>query len=450
MKQDVDSYGGFTYMKARATGWFHLERFGPRDWFVTPEGHAFFPLSLAHLFTCDSRPAIDRFYGGEQQAWMQDWFGRCQELGFNCSLSGATSSCRNRTGFVDIDMAERTFQEANFPYAAGVFLIPHPHELPEGEERMDVFDPSFARRVEALVGEACARYAGDPLVLGYYFGFGPFIRADLWVQHLLSLPAGAPGREALVDALKARYKDDVDEMNRTYHIGLTRIDDLRRHEALAFEPVLQRDFDRPTDPLERRRREDLDCLVRLLAVAAYVPACKAIRRHDPNHLILGPYVKETSFSLDTWQALAPHFDVLAPQHSHRDIDLGILRRQTGRPVILSDEITGPYLKDRSHGVRSFEHKADLYRRSLECHARNPSVSGVCYCGTLWDLDEGPMRSHGHLEGLYDQQGNPRPALVETVSQANASLHAVAIEPAGEDRLAAMYADYFRAWDASRL
>jgi len=61
-----------------------------------------------------------------------------------------------------------------------------------------------------------------------------------------------------------------------------------------------------------------------------------------------------------------------------------------------------------------------------------------------------MRSHGHLEGLYDQQGSPRPALVDIVTQANANLHSAATELAGEDGLAAMYAGYFGVWDASRM
>ena len=70
---ELDKFGGLTELKGRRTGWFHLERIGPRDWFVTPEGHAVFPVSLAHLFTCDSRPTIERFYGGDQGAWMRDW-----------------------------------------------------------------------------------------------------------------------------------------------------------------------------------------------------------------------------------------------------------------------------------------------------------------------------------------------------------------------------------------
>ena len=51
MRHTLDSYGGTTQLKGKSTGWFHLEELDGRRWFITPEGNAFFPVSLSHIYT---------------------------------------------------------------------------------------------------------------------------------------------------------------------------------------------------------------------------------------------------------------------------------------------------------------------------------------------------------------------------------------------------------------
>ncbi|MCK4375446.1 MAG: hypothetical protein KAX19_08960, partial [Candidatus Brocadiae bacterium] len=55
MTDTLDSYGGFKGLRGELTGWFHPEDLGGRTWFVTPEGNAFFPVSLSHPYTGNSR-----------------------------------------------------------------------------------------------------------------------------------------------------------------------------------------------------------------------------------------------------------------------------------------------------------------------------------------------------------------------------------------------------------
>ena len=143
MISNLDVYGGFTALAGTETGWFHLEELEGRTWFITPEGNAFFPLSLAHMFTGYSIPTVQKLYGGDQQAWMEDWFAKVRNLGFNCALSGVTSQCRDPKRYVDIARAEAIFHRETFPFAAGLFLVPHPDELSEGQQRPDIFSSAF-------------------------------------------------------------------------------------------------------------------------------------------------------------------------------------------------------------------------------------------------------------------------------------------------------------------
>ncbi len=386
MTQTLDSYGGFPPLKGTRTGWFHLEDLGGRRWFITPEGSAFFPVSLAHIYTDNSQETVQRLYGGDQATWMEDWFGKTRALGFNCALAGATSQCRNPSGYVDVGRAEAIFRRESFPYAVGLFLIPHPNELPEGQERPDVFAAEYQQWAGDLIADVCSRHADDPLVMGYYHGFGSFMNPRSWIASL--------GR-------------DVSDENEQEH-------------------------------------------VREMAVTLYRSAHDAIRRHDPNHLILGPYVKEQSFDLKTWKALAPFVDTLTPQHVNRNLSFAELTAATGRPLLVSDEATG-HLHDEAHGgphaLTSSEDKGRIYGAVLERHLRDPSVCGVDFCATLYDLNDGPlMDRYGMMEGLYDWDGNPKPGLAEAVAEANKGIYERAAEPYDADSLADLDARFFGVWD----
>ena len=371
MTHTLDAYGGTTQLKGKSTGWFHLEELGGRRWFITPEGNAFFPVSLSHIYTGNSQPTVQKLYNGDKDAWIEKWFDQTQALGFNCALAGATSKCRDHQGYVDVEKVEALFRRESFPYAAGLYLIRHPNELPEGQERPDIFSAAYQAWVEELVANVCSRYANDPLMMGYYYGFGTFIKPEGWIDAIPSLDSEAPQQEN----------------------------------------------------------------IRKMAVHLYRTVHDAIHQHDPNHLILGPYVKEQSFDLKTWKALAPYVDMLSPQHFNRDISFAEQRAATGRSVLVSDEESGHIFQASRQNPRSVtsEHKGRIYSLLLDRHLRDPNVCGVNFCATLYDLDDGPlMDMWGMMEGLYDWDSNPKPGLVGAVREANKGIYERATEPYGTE------------------
>ena len=49
---------------------------------------------------------------------------------------------------VDLPLAEKVFEELNYPYAVGVILMKHPCEFVEGE-MPEIFDPAYKKLIEA-------------------------------------------------------------------------------------------------------------------------------------------------------------------------------------------------------------------------------------------------------------------------------------------------------------
>jgi hypothetical protein len=143
-------------------------------------------------------------------------------------------------------------------------------------------------------------------------------------------------------------------------------------------------------------------------------------------------------------------DTLTPQHVNRNLSFAEQAAATGRPVLVSDEATG-HLHDEAHdgphALNSAEDKGRIYGAVLERHPRDPSVCGVNFCATLYDLNDGPlMDRYGMMEGLYDWDGNPKPGLVEAVAAANEGVYGRATEPYDAGSLADLDAGFFAVWD----
>ena len=46
---ELDRFGGYKPIRSEATGFFRVEKIGPRWWFITPEGHAFVSRGVNHM-----------------------------------------------------------------------------------------------------------------------------------------------------------------------------------------------------------------------------------------------------------------------------------------------------------------------------------------------------------------------------------------------------------------
>jgi len=85
----------------------------------------------------------------------------------------------------------------------------HPWEFVEGETLPDIFEPAYKQLIESRAEAVCPKVKDDPLMMGYYYGFGAFNRSPQCVNNHLSLPPGSAGRDALVDLLAERHGGDA-------------------------------------------------------------------------------------------------------------------------------------------------------------------------------------------------------------------------------------------------
>lgn len=448
-KPSTDAYGGTTTIQAEATGFFRTEKVDGRHWFITPDGNGFFPIALSHLYSGESDLAAKNVYGGGADAWLKDSFAKARAMGFNCALGSATSPERNLNGFVDVEKAEALFREHNFPYTVGVILLKHPWEFVDGETLPDIFDPSYEALIEQRAKAVCPKYKDDPLVMGYYYGFGAFNKADQWVNHHLSLPANAPGRVAVVDVLMEQYDGDVADFNKTYGTELNAIADLKTTEMLTYAPAYERrNFPSVRPSLDPDMLADFEAIIQRMCINLYKIGNTAIRRYDRNHLILGSFIKEWALDAESWRAAAPYVDVMAPQHLNREIDVNAIARSIDKPIIFSDEYFGFHYPKVAMGhaaVRSHDARGDIYRANLMRHYKDPQCIGVTYCACLFDQG-GNTLAKGNQNGFYSLTGEPRTKLIESVVEVNERWIEEASEPADVAGLKELEKSLWAVWD----
>ncbi len=436
-----DQYGGWTGIKGKKTGFFHLEEINGRHWFITPDGNVFYPVALSHMLSGETRQAAQTLFGDDKEAWVRDSVTKARELGFNCALGGASSPERNLNGFVDLPLAEKVFEEEKFPYAVGVILLKHPWEFVEGETLPDIFAPSYRQLIEDRAKAAVPPVKDNPLVIGYYYGFGAFNHSQDWVNHHMSLPANSHGRSVITDLLDRRYKGNVKKFNEVYGMSLKKISDLKTTAELVYE----KNFGNANYPaigakLDPRKVEDFNAILSHMCIYLYKMAHAAIRRYDNNHLILGSFIKEWALTGESWKAAAPYLSLIAPQHWNESISNNDLSDAAGLPMIISDEDVGfhyPHGRGNLYkGLVSHEARGKVYEATLMRHFKDPQTVGATFCMCLYD-QELAVVDKDQETGIYTIDGKPRPDLMSLIRGINTQVYEQAAHPTDRRGLAAL-------------
>ena len=402
------------------------------------------------MLSGESYTAATTLFGDDKEAWIRDSLGKARAMGFNCALGGATSPERNLNGFVDLEIAETVFQEEQFPYAAGVILLKHLWEFVEGETLPDIFDPAYEQLIESRAKAVCPKVKDDPLMMGYYYGFGAFNHSEQWVNHHFALPPGSAGRNALVDLLAERYAGDTRGFNAVYGTSVKRIEDLKDTQVLVFATEFERaNYPSVGKSLDPVQMEDYEAILSHMAVTLYNIAHTAVRRWDTNHLILGSFIKEWALTGESWKEAAPYVDLIAPQHVNRDISINALADAAGLPMIVSDEDTGFHYPGNKgilyRGLVSHDVRSEIYSANLMRHYRDPQVAGVTYCVCLYGQDGESLKKNKQA-GHFDMAGNSRQNLIDMVTQINHEVYTHTRHPGTREEIRELDRTLFEMWD----
>ncbi|MBN1410318.1 MAG: hypothetical protein JW969_05700 [Spirochaetales bacterium] len=290
----------------KKTGFFHTEKAGGTWWLVDPAGRKFFIVGTDHVnyyvHWCEKlgyapyHRNVEKKYGDEK-TWAESAVKRLKEWGFNSLGVGSSESVRQR-GLPWMENLTLGMLFTGFDYIT-------PRTTWTGFP--DVFSPKFAAFCDKMAAKICGPLKDDPWLIGYFIdnelewhpwtAGGPF--ADTF-----KLERDRPAKQALVNYLKERF-GVIGEYNRAFDPDSGGFDALLEQRK-APKPVTDEGF------------KSIEGYIRLIAGRYFKVTTEAIRKHDPNHLILG--CRFAGQAPDIWDIAGKYSDIVSV-NCYRTLDL---------------------------------------------------------------------------------------------------------------------------------
>ncbi len=336
---------------ANDRSFFTVARRGVNWWFITPEGEPFFSIGMNHIDSTALRYAENvhiwhERYGNDQKRWLEERVAvDLKDWGFN--TIGWSQEVVTRGEIIHRHSRRLTYEEyqwLDMPYAR---LLPFAevHQWECETRYPDVFSSDFEEWCDYVARDDCTRMADDPKLIGYFYTDCP-----TWVH-----PSQDP-----------------------------------EFKGPWFDP----------DRLETEagRKELFD-----MATQYYKVTHDAIRRYDPNHLILGDrYEAKRPVPEQVLNAAKPYIDVLSFQYFSdaesicRDFERW--HEHTGLPVLLADAC-------------AFKRQPEQYRITMRALRESPCCVGWHYCGAY-------VKNQTRKAGFRDEHDEPDEALVSVARETN--------------------------------
>ena len=414
---------------ADTTGFWHVERIDGRDWAVAPDGR---PTVLAGVdwvwpagFHCEALgySPYGRFVETNypsREAWADETAERLHDWGFNFLGSGCDDALLAPRGFAHTAMLNVGYRLAHDEDKEKAIS---PGLNRPGTAFPNVFHPDFEAAWDRAAANAAAKYRDDPNLLGYY------------LDNELSWGGVSRNRdEGMFDAVAAMPEE---------HSARKALD------AFLAERAKVRDSDNGANPLVTRHSslvsEDKVAFLALVAERYFSVAANAIRRHDPNHMVLGCRFAGMGAHEAVLKAAARHCDIVTfNNYPWADLDRGIvLDRKDGRPIVdvyrdFHDKVGAPLLitewsfsaldagRPCSDGAgQRFRTQAERVE-AAELFART-LLSQPFMVGHAWFMwvDQPALGFNKYFHedcnyGLISEEGKPYAALTEMFARLHAS------------------------------
>jgi hypothetical protein len=374
---DFCKYGGFQSAKAKATGFFRVEKLDGRWWFVDPDGHLFWSTGSDSIGASASTPTQGReqlfaamppaggrgasFYAWNlQRRFGSDWAGkwvdltarRMQAWGFNTvgNWSDVRLGNAHRVPYV---VTTRGWGIENGPMGVA-----------------DVYAANYTETVDRAAAQQCDARKDDPYLLGYFVGNEP-----PW-----------PGREPVAaDAILAG-------------------------PATATQAALKK-FLADGDTPDRRREFLIGAYQKLVETVS-----AAIRRHDPNHLNLGLRFG-SSAPIEVVKA-SRIFDVYSLNSyayavNQREVDK--VKDAIDRPILIGEFHFGTPGRGMTPGLKqtsSQEERGVAYRFYVEHAAADSAIVGTHWFEWIDEPSTGRFDGENYNIGLVDVTDQPYRELID--------------------------------------
>jgi hypothetical protein len=344
---------------AAPTGFFRLTQAAGRTWLADPQGRLFFSVGLNHI-----DPSPLRF--AERGRLWQERYRNSNEIWLKTKVRPDLVKWGfNSVGWVQ-EMASNGItdhkQSRNFIFEEYQWLgLPYCHMLPfadfhhwNAQTRLpDFFSTEWADWCDYVAREDCARMRDDPKLIGYFL-----VDCPVWVH---THP-------------HSRWRGPI--------------------------------FDFKRLDTEDGRRE-----LHRLATRYYQTTHDAIRRYDPNHLILGDrYEGRGRMAAEVLHAAKPFVDVLCFQYfgepARTRADLERWSTEIGKPVLLADAGIG-----RKPGDGTAHHDPAEYEALMTGMRELPTCIGFHLCG-------GYLRNRIRKKGLLLEDETPDRQALDGITRIN--------------------------------
>jgi len=417
----LDKYGGTPSLRFKATGFFRLEK-AKRWWLVTPEGNAFLSLGMNHVHPGWINQAYNAEYWRKQ--FGAETFG---DAAFRAGLQAFVSNNLKDYGFNTLGIHnswDSLHPELRVPWIKGIpFVNTHHYKVSTEKDFLDVFSPNFQKHCDTLAKTEAAPLKEDAFLLGYAMTDCPILTEldaaarpthvygskrealPTWPRVLRNLPAEAPGKQAYVVTMREQYNKYIGGFNKTYGTTFARWQDLEK--ASNWRPHF--------DSRNGKELQDNNAFLQKVVDRYYSVMIAAVKRHDPNHLILGDKLNSNTDAAEAMAHITSKYTdlVFYQQYGRWQEQRNVLKRlseASGKPLFNGDGgFNTPHENmPNPHGPHAMdqEHRADeaiLFAKNA--FARDDFV-GWTLCGWVDTWKTMPRKEFKQHGGLMDAFGKP--------------------------------------------
>ena len=354
-------------------------------------------------------------YDGDLNAWAEKTLVRIHDAGFK----GLGAWCHP------------VFHQFDVPITRDLNVWKH-----YGADNYRLWDPAWVETADVVIDKAVTPLKENKNLVGYYSdneldwsdaSMGPSI-------YFNDLPVGDPNRAQVIETIQCLWPS-IGEYNKAWNAKLNSWDDLAKQPKLSREPA-------------EAYSKLFDAWLDKLATYYFKTTSELIRKHDPNHLILG--VRFAGFAPKAVVRASKNFiDAQSINYYVSDglLDpdmFNMLHMESNEPVILT-EYGFHSLDGRSGNRNTFgfqaqvpdqQARADAYEQFTTRLARTPYVIGADWF--QWSDEPASGRSSDGEDvnfGMVDVDDRPYEQLMNAVRETTPKLnpmHAVSSTDNGSD------------------
>jgi len=429
-------------MSTRPSGFFQVRQTDGRWYLIDPKGDRFISTGVTtvgyeqdYIQGTDIKPygiACKAKYGSVE-AWRKAVAERLMGWGFN--TIGAWSD--NEIAQVDVNGKHLAYT-AILGLGSGFVS----EKVKGGQAWLqglfpDVFDPDFVTYCEAKAQKSCTPKKDDPNLLGYFtdneMRWGPDWRGhDELIIVFLNLPLHSPGRDAALKMLRERYPD-IAKFNAIWDTAFTSWDQAAESAHYTTphgtnrQAVIEQNAEvnrTAGNAVAAAYIADCDAFLSLLATRYFQVTHDAIKKADPNHLVIGcrfAYVPAMPIVV----AAAKHTDIISANcYAFDPTDSLKVYSAQNRPLLIGEfafrgrDSGLPNTRGAGPLVDTQQQRADAFAAYARAALAQPNLVGYQWFEHADEPKEGRFDGENSNYGLVDINDKPYDLLTQKMTEIN--------------------------------